>query len=209
VEGKAKVDRAIDLCGPAPKGTGLTNLRESIIETKWKYDVAPEERQIAWKNMILDFMERYFYLICFSTYALEYGPGGYPKTFVEWMDEHKELRAMIDEGKDKLEWYRQVDPGKLNTLKDLIQAPNFKDNMPTLIRTIYEFAFLTYSDLPRGPIKNNSMRKLAAKTLMEILPEDIAANVQKKLDEQSVSPDFVTLVGMVSYYTEDGNIVIN
>jgi hypothetical protein len=30
-------------------------------------------------------------------------------------------------------------------------------------RTIYEFAFLTYADLPRGPIKNNSMRKLAAK----------------------------------------------
>jgi hypothetical protein len=26
----------------------------------------------------------------------------------------------------------------------------------------------------RGPIKNNSMRKLAAKTLMEILPPNIA-----------------------------------
>ena len=29
------------------------------------------------------------------------------------------------------------------------------------------------ADLPRGPIKNNSMRKLAAKTLMEILPPEI------------------------------------
>ena len=57
-------------------------------------------------------------------------------------------------------------------------------------------------DLPRGPIKNNSMRKLAAKTLMEILPEDIARTVQKKLEEQSVSPEFLTLVGMVSYYGE-------
>ena len=27
---------------------------------------------------------------------------------------------MIEEGKDKLEWYRQVDPTKLSTLKDLI-----------------------------------------------------------------------------------------
>jgi len=202
-EGKQKVDRVIDICGPPPKGTGLQNLRECIIETKWKYDVAPEEKQVVWKQMILNFMERYFYLICFATYARAEGPDGFQKSFVQWMDEHKELRAMIEEGKDKLEWYRQVDPAKLNTLKELINAPNYKENMATLIRTIYEFAFLTYADLPRGPIKNNSMRKLAAKTLLEILPPDIASNVQKKLDEQSASPDFVTLVGLVSYYGQE------
>ena len=61
------------------------------------------------------------------------------------MEEHSDLRMMIEEGKDKLEWYRQVDPAKLNTLKDLINDPNYKENMATLIRTIYEFAFLTYS----------------------------------------------------------------
>jgi hypothetical protein len=51
------------------------------------------------------------------------------------MDEHKDLRTMIEEGKDKLEWYRQVDPAKLNTLKELINAPNYKENMATLIRS--------------------------------------------------------------------------
>ena len=56
------------------------------------------------------------------------------------------------------------------------------------------------SDLPRGPVKNNSMKKLAAKTLMEILPEDIAKFVEKKLEEQNVSPEFLTLIGMVTYY---------
>ena len=70
---------------------------------------------------------------------------------------------MVEEGKDRLEWYRQVDPAKLNTLKELISGDNYKENMSILIKTIYEFAFLTYADLPRGPIKNNSMRKLAAK----------------------------------------------
>ena len=139
------------------------------------------------------------------------------------MDERSHLRTMIDEGKDKLEWYRQVDPAKLNTLKDLINAPNYKDNLATLIRTIYEFAFLTYAgkylrhcsstkvqpisfsllDLPRGPIKNNSMRKLAAKTLMEILPSDIGQDIQKKLDEHAASPDFVTLIGLVSYHGKE------
>ena len=65
---------------------------------------------------------RYFYLICFATYAKEFGPGGFEKSFVtvgylkivflfdvlnfQWMDEHAHLRKMIEEGKDGLEWYR-------------------------------------------------------------------------------------------------------
>ena len=106
VQGKKKIDRVIDICGPQPKGTGLQNLRECIIETKWKYDVATEDKQVAWKALILNFMERYFYLICFATYALEHGPAGYEKSFSSWMDDHQELRDMIDNGKDKLEWYR-------------------------------------------------------------------------------------------------------
>ena len=53
VEGKKKLDRIIDLCGPAPKGTGLQNLRECIIETKWKYDVAAEDKQESFKNLTI------------------------------------------------------------------------------------------------------------------------------------------------------------
>merc|ERR1712013_427725 len=203
-EGKKKIDRVIDICGPPPKGTGLQNLRECVIETKWKYDVATEDKQVAWKHLILSFMERYFYLICFATYAMEYGPGGYQKTFVSWMDENKELRVMIEEGKDKLEWYRTVDPQKLEHLKELISAPNYKENLGVLIRTIYDFAFVTYADLPRGPIKNNSMRRLAATTLMDILPTEIAERVNKKMEEDpSSTHDFLTLVGLVSYYGSD------
>ena len=47
------------------------------------------------------------------------------------------------------------------------------------------------------------MRKLAAKTLMEILPPDIGADIQKKLDEHTASPDFVTLIGLVSYHGKE------
>ena len=139
--------------------------------------------------------------ICFATYALEHGPGGYQKAFTTWMDEHKELRTMIEEGKDKLEWYRTVDAAKLEHLKELMLADNYKENLGVLIRTIYDFAFVTYADLPRGAIKNNSMRRLAATTLMEILPPDIAERVNKKMEEDpSSSHDFLSLVGMVSYY---------
>ena len=71
----------------------------------------------------------------------------------------------------------------------------------TSSRTIYDFAFVTYADLPRGAIKNNSMRRLAATTLMEILPPHIAERVNKKMEEDpSGSHDFLSLVGLVSYY---------
>ena len=60
-----------------------------------------------------------------------------------------------------------------------------------------------FSDLPRGPIKNNSMRKLAAKTLLEILPKEISSKVQERLEEQGTNPDFVTLIGLVSFYGQD------
>merc|ERR1712123_509565 len=151
VEGKKKIDRVIDICGPTPEG-----------------------------------------------------PGGYHHSFSWWMEEHKEMRGMIDQGKDKLEWYRTVDAAKLEHLKDMMSAPNYKENLGTLIRTIYDFAFVTYADLPRGPIKNNSMRRLAATTLLDILPPDIADRVNKKMEEDpNGSHDFLTLVGLVSYYGAD------
>ena len=108
---------------------------------------------------------------------------------------------MIQKGKDKLEWSRTVDAEMLEKLKEMMAEPNYKDNLGKLIRTIYEFAFQTYSDLPRGPIKNNSMKKLCASTLSEILPQEISDKVNKKLeDDPNSSHDFISLVGMVSYF---------
>ena len=52
--------------------------------------------QVGWKSLILDFMERYFYLICFAAYALEHGPNNYQKSFKSWMDDHNELRQSDD-----------------------------------------------------------------------------------------------------------------
>merc|ERR1711971_534661 len=97
-------------------------------------------------------------------------------TFSAWFKNYKDdLQTMIENGKDKL---------------------------PPLIRTIYQFAFQTYADLPRGPIKNNSMKKLCASTLSEILPPEVSAVINKKMEEDpsNSSHDFLTLVGMLSYF---------
>ena len=75
----------------------------------------------------LNTISRYFYLICFATYAKEQGPELFPKTFVAWMDEHKELRDMVAAGKDKLEWSRQVDQGAVDQLRSKIGGSDYKE----------------------------------------------------------------------------------
>ena len=132
------------------------------------------------------------------------------------METKPELRQMATEGKDKLEWSRTVDAEKLEKLKEMMASPDYKvirelpkinvltiifqENISKLIQTIYHFAFSTYADLPRGPIKKNSMRKLTFTTLMEILPPELSEKINKKISETpDMRPDFLSIIGMVSY----------
>ena len=131
------------------------------------------------------------------------------------MEGQAELRQMASEGKDKLEWSRTVDAEKLEQLKEMMASPDYKviipyffsgykssfqENISKLIQTIYHFAFSTYADLPRGPIKKNSMRKLTFTTLMEILPPELSDKINKKISETpEMRPDFISVIGMVSY----------
>ena len=41
--------------------------------------------------MIINYLERYFYIICFATYVRQNANAGFEKTFVNWLDEHKVL----------------------------------------------------------------------------------------------------------------------
>ena len=155
VEGKMLADKMIDLCGVPPEGTGLQNLRKCIIQTKYKYDAATEDRQTHWKKMIINFIERYFYLICFATYARQFGPEGFKKTFVEFMNENSSLRDMIQNGKDKLEWSRKVDQNAVNEIQSLISSSDVKEKLGEVVTKLYKISHTTYSDMPRGVIKVN------------------------------------------------------
>merc|ERR1712013_790458 len=57
-----------------------------------------------------------------------------------------------------------------------------------------------FGDLPRGHHKNNSMHKLASKTMIEILPDNLAAHVEKKCGALAGTPDFFDVIGQVSWY---------
>merc|ERR1711970_712288 len=170
---KAQVDKLIDLAAPPPKGTGVQNIRECIIESKMTFDVSADDWQAYLKEKIMSNIERYFYLI------------------------------MIAEGRGKLEWERKIPDEKLVDLKDLLNTPDFKNNLPKVIKRIYELAWEQFSDLPRGHHKNNSMHKLASKTMIEILPEKLMKHIEAKCGSVASTPDFFDVIGQVSWYEEE------
>ena len=58
----------IDKNGPAPKGTGIKQLRENIAESKLSYEIMDDAAQAFLKTKIMDNIQKYFYLICFTAY---------------------------------------------------------------------------------------------------------------------------------------------
>jgi len=197
---KAQVDKLIDLAAPPPRGTGVENIRECIIESKMTFDVSADDWQAYLKAKIMNNIERYFYLIVFAMFIREVGPKGFPQSFLEYLDSHADLRTMIEEGRGKLEWERKIPDEKLEELKTLLAADDFKGNMPKIIKRIYELSWDMFGDLPRGHHKNNSMHKLASKTMIEILPPNLAEYVEKKCGSLAGTPDFFDVIGQVSWY---------
>ena len=63
--------QVIDKNGPAPKGTGIKQLRENIAESKLSYEIMDDAAQAFLKTKIMDNIQKYFYLICFTGYLRE------------------------------------------------------------------------------------------------------------------------------------------
>merc|ERR1712107_576043 len=124
-------------------------------------------------------IERYFYLIVFAMYVREVGHKGFPQTFQQFMEANAALRDMIAEGRGKLEWERKIPDEKLEELKALLSAADFKANMAKIIKRIYE---------------------LSSKTMIEILPANLATFVEKKCGSLAGTPDFFVVIGQVSWY---------
>merc|ERR1712080_290870 len=81
-QGKAHLDHVIDQRGtPKEGGTGLQNLRDCIqwAEEKFNFERVKMKKPF-WKQMSVNFIERYCYLIVFATYLKENAPKGFEKT---------------------------------------------------------------------------------------------------------------------------------
>merc|ERR1712064_176042 len=210
-EAKNECDKVIDKNGtPKTGGNGIKQLRENIAESKLSYEIMDDAAQAFLKVKIMDNIHKYYYLIVFTAYMREMAevarttmtdeqkaaltlPGGktaipgnqlkLPKTFAAFMEEHADLRGLIDTGKGDLQWERDIPPAALANLEKLASG-DFKGNLGKIIHDIYQTAHIMFSDMPQGDHKKRAKYRFASKTLMRILPADKKAEVEGLIEKK-------------------------
>merc|ERR1712128_70730 len=223
---KNNADKIIDLNGtPKTGGTGIKQLRENIAESKLSYEIMDDAAQIFLKTKIMDNIQKYFYLIVFTAYLREMAevarttmtdeqkaaltlPGGktaipgnqlkLPRTFAAFMEEHSELRGLIDSGKGDLQWERDIPAAALANLEKLASG-DFKDNLGKIIHDIYQTAHLMFSDMPQGDHKKRAKYRFASKTLMGILPAPVKAEVEGLIEKKTITLDLYEILGKCTW----------
>merc|ERR1712165_218495 len=210
---KRECDKVIDKNGPAKTGgTGIKQLRENIAESKLSSE-------------IMDNIHKYFYLIAFTAYmrqaaelarnavsdedkaknALTGGKTAIPgdqlkvnKTFVQFMEEHSVLRGMVEAGKGKLQWERDIPAAALANLESLASS-DFKANLGKIIHDIYQTAHTMFSDMPQGDHKKRAKYRFASKTLMRILPTSLKSEVEGLIEKKTITLDLYEILGQCTW----------
>merc|ERR1712183_547127 len=223
---KRECDKVIDKNGPAKTGgTGIKQLRENIAESKLSYEIMDDAAQVFLKSKIMDNIHKYFYMIVFTAYMREAAEiaknagtdeekakngltGGkistpanqlkLPKTFVQFMDEHSALRNIVEEGKGKLQWERDIPAAALTNLESLASS-DFKANLSKIIHDIYQTAHTMFSDMPQGDHKKRAKYRFASKTLMRILPNDLKGEVEGLIEKKTITLDLYEILGQCTW----------
>merc|ERR1712095_189274 len=205
---KAECDKVIDKNGPPPKGTGIKQLRENIAESKLSYE-------------IMDNIQKYVYLICFTGYlreqskaALSAGAEEFKLTggkasvptenlklnasFCTYMDAHPNFRTICEEGKGKLQWERDIPQDALDNLQNLANT-DFKKNLGKIIHDIYLTGHNLFKDMPQGDHKKRAKYRFASKTLMRILPADMKNEVEDLINKKTMTLDLYEILGQCTW----------
>merc|ERR1712158_129837 len=225
-EAKNECDKVIDKNGtPKTGGNGIKQLRENIAESKLSYEIMDDAAQAFLKVKIMDNIRKYYYLIVFTAYMREMAevarttmtdeqkaaltlPGGktaipgnqlkLPRTFAAFMEEHSDLRGLIDSGKGDLQWERDIPAAALANLEKLA-AGDFKANLGKIIHDIYQTAHLMFSDMPQGDHKKRAKYRFASKTLMRILPAKEKAEVEGLIEKKTITLDLYEILGKCTW----------
>merc|ERR1712122_102684 len=222
---KRECDKVIDKNGPAPKGTGIKQLRENIAESKLSYEIMDDAAQAFLKTKIMDNIQKYFYLIRFTAYLREQSKiakdgvseeekkafsltGGKVSTptenlkvvtsFSKWMDDHSNLRTICDEGKGKLQWERDIPQDALDNLQNLANS-DFHKNLGKIIHDIYLTGHNLFKDMPQGDHKKRAKYRFASKTLMRILPDGLKNEVESLISQKSMTLDLYEILGQCTW----------
>ena len=216
---KKECDKIIDRNGTKETGgTGMVQLREDIALSKMKYELVDDSEQAMLKTKIMDNIQKYFYLILFTTYMneeidlardlsdnaaylLDSGKHSIPaeelkttRTFSYFMQEHEDLRDMIEEGKGDLTWERDIPQDDWKDLT-MMASENFSDNLGNIIRKIFEIAHTMFADLPAGPHKKTATYRFASKTLLKLLPARQRAEVDMLISKKRMALDLYDILG--------------
>merc|ERR1711876_48701 len=213
VASKRECDKVIDKNGPAPKGTGIKQLRENIAESKLSYEIMDDAAQAFLKTKIMDNIQKYFYLICFTAYLREMSKvakdgvseeekkafsltGGKVSTptenlkvtmpFTTWMEAHANLRSICAEGKGKLQWERDIPQEALDNLVALA-SNDFHKNLGKIIHVIFLTGHNLFKDMPQGDHKKRAKYRFASKTLMRILPDNLKSEVEGLINQKNIT----------------------
>merc|ERR1711981_1391075 len=176
-------------------------------------------------DKVIDNIHKYFYLIVFTAYMREAAelakdagsddekkkngltggkistPAGelkLPKTFVQFMEEHSQFRNMVEEGKGKLQWERDIPAAALSNLESLATT-DFKANLGKIIHDIYQTAHTMFSDMPQGDHKKRAKYRFASKTLMRILPNDLKSEVEGLIEKKAITLDLYEILGQCTW----------
>jgi len=206
---KNRADKLIDLCGP-PKtgGTGIKQLRENIAESKLSYEIMDDAAQLFLKAKIQDNITKYFMLIVFSDYigaVKQLVPKDTPeeeikvaKTFSAYMGEHANLETMIQKGKGKLKWERDM-PKDIEEKLEKLAAGDFKANTSQIIHDILGAANKVFKDMSDvGDHKKRAKYRFSSKTLMGLLPAQYLGPIEKMIEEGKITLDFYDILGEVA-----------
>merc|ERR1712109_389273 len=206
---KNECDKLIDLNGP-PKtgGTGIKQLRENIAESKLSYEIMDDAAQTFLKAKIQDNITKYFMLIVFSAYIGKVGEDvakdtpeeeiKLTKTFATYMEENQELATMINKGKGKLKWERDM-PRDIEEKLEKLAAGDFKANTGEIIHDILGAANKVFRDMSDvGDHKKRAKYRFSSKTLMGLLPEKYLVPIEKMIDEGKIQLDFYDILGEVA-----------
>ena len=216
---KKACDKIIDKNGTKETGgTGLVQLREEIAQNKMNYELVEDAEQAMLKHKIMDNIQKYFYLIVFTTYMneeidlardksdntaylLDSGKHCIPaeelkttRTFSYFMEEHEDLRDMIEEGKGHLTWERDI-PEKDWDYLNHMATDNFNENLGNIIREVFQIAHSLFADLPAGPHKKRATYRFASKTLLKLLPARQRAEVEMLISKKRMALDLYDILG--------------
>merc|ERR1711942_390948 len=114
------------------------------------------------------------------------------------MEEHSDLRKMVEEGKGRLQWERDIPAAALANLEKLASG-DFKANLGKIIHDIYQTAHLMFSDMPQGDHKKRAKYRFASKTLMRILPPELSKEIEALIEKGKITLDLYEILGQCTW----------